>query len=158
MKSLQSLLVLSLFIVAQCAMAQFTDDINSNRPGRSMMAFSVGKSIFQAESGINYVSEDHKALDYKANGLVGEFDIRWGLFFEQLELIAEIQYQNDSYTSASLDKSRSALRKHSLVQNIWFLIRLKTTKKNLMFIVGKRIKNLNGDNYSQQLLFMQVSI
>ena len=50
-------------------MAQFTDDINSNRPGRSMMAFSVGKSIFQTESGINYVSEDHKALDYKANGL-----------------------------------------------------------------------------------------
>jgi hypothetical protein len=76
-----------------------------------MMAFSVGKSIFQAESGINFVSEDHKTLDYKANGLIGEFDIRWGLFFEQLELIAEIQYQNDSYTSASLEKNRSALKK-----------------------------------------------
>ena len=111
MKSLQSILVFGLFIVAQCAMAQFTDDINSNRPGRSMMAFSVGKSIFQAESGINYVSEDHKMLDYKANGLIGEFDIRWGLFFEQLELIAEIQYQNDSYTWGSLEKNRSALKK-----------------------------------------------
>jgi hypothetical protein len=111
MKSLQSLFVLSLFSVAQCAMAQFTDDINSNRPGRSMMAFSVGKSIFQAESGINYVSEDHKALDYKANGLMGEFDVRCGLFFEQLEFIAEIQYQNDNYTSAILEKNRSALKK-----------------------------------------------
>jgi hypothetical protein len=111
MKSLQSLFVLSLFSVAQCAMAQFTDEINSNRPGRSMMAFSVGKSIFQAETGINYVSEDHKTHDYKANGLMGEFDVRWGLFFEQLEFIAEIQYQNDTYTSAILEKNRSALKK-----------------------------------------------
>ena len=97
--------------MAQCTLAQFTDDINSNRPGRSMMAFSVGKSIFQAETGINYVSEDHKTLNYKANGFVGEFDIRWGLFFEQLELIAEIQYQNDTYTSSILEKNRSALKK-----------------------------------------------
>ena len=71
MKSLQSLLVISMFMMAQCTLAQFTDDINSNRPGRSMMAFSVGKSIFQAETGINYVSEDHKTLNYKANGFVG---------------------------------------------------------------------------------------
>ena len=61
--------------MAQCTLAQFTDDINSNRPGRSMMAFSVGKSIFQAETGINYVSEDHKTLNYKANGFVARTDL-----------------------------------------------------------------------------------
>ena len=42
---------------------------------------------------------------------MAEFDLRWGLFFEQLELIGEFQYQNDSYTSDIIDKNRSALKK-----------------------------------------------
>lgn len=111
MKSLVPFFVLILISTCQISFAQFTDDINSNRPGRSMMAFSVGKSVFQTESGLHYVSEDHNTLDYKANGFMAEFDIRWGLFFEQLELIAEFQYQNDSYTSDLIDKNRSALKK-----------------------------------------------
>ena len=111
MKSIQTLFVLILGIMSQISFAQFTDDINSNRPGRSMMAFSVGKSVFQTETGLHYVNEDHNTLDYKASGFMAEFDIRWGLFFEQLELIAEFQYQNDNYTSDLLDKNRSALKK-----------------------------------------------
>ena len=111
MKSLQTLLVLGLLSSFQLTNAQFTDDINSNRPGRSMMAFSVGKSVFQTETGINYVNENHNTLDYKASGFMAEFDLRWGLFFEQLELIGEFQYQNDSYTSEIIDKNRSALKK-----------------------------------------------
>ena len=111
MKSIQTLFVLILGIMSQISFAQFTDDINSNRPGRSMMAFSVGKSVFQTETGLHYVNEDHNTLDYKASGFMAEFDIRWGLFFEQLELIAEFQHQNDNYTSDLLDKNRSALKK-----------------------------------------------
>jgi hypothetical protein len=111
MKSLQSFFIIGLLLAIQFSFAQFTDDINSNRPGRSMMAFSVGKTIIQTESGINYISEDHKALDYKATGLLGEFDVRWGLFFEQLEFIAEVQYQKDTYTKVNFEKDRSALKK-----------------------------------------------
>lgn len=111
MKSIQALFILLFGITSQISFGQFTDEINSNRPGRSMMAFSVGKSVFQTETGLHYVNEDHKTLDYKASGFMAEFDMRWGLFFEQLELIAEFQYQNDSYTSDVLDKNRSALKK-----------------------------------------------
>jgi len=111
MKSIQTLFVLIFGITSQISFGQFTDEINSNRPGRSMMAFSVGKSVFQTETGLHYVNEDHKTLDYKASGFMAEFDMHWGLFFEQLELIAEFQYQNDSYTSDVLDKNRSALKK-----------------------------------------------
>ena len=99
MKSIQALFILLFGITSQISFGQFTDEINSNRPGRSMMAFSVGKSVFQTETGLYYVNEDHNTLDYKASGFMAEFDIRWGLFFEQLELIAEFQYQNDNYTS-----------------------------------------------------------
>ncbi len=111
MKSTQAIFIFILGITSQISLGQFTDEINSNRPGRSMMAFSVGKSVFQTETGLHYVNEDHNLLDYKASGFMAEFDIRWGLFFEQLELIAEFQYQNDKYTSSLLDKNRSALKK-----------------------------------------------
>ena len=110
MKYSKSLLVLFLLIY-QVQFAQFTDEINSNRPGRSMMAFSVGKSVFQTESGLHYVSENHEKLDYSANGFMAELDLRWGLFFEELELIGEFQYQNDSYTSSFIESNRSSLKK-----------------------------------------------
>ncbi len=111
MKSNQILLAVITFFTLQTSFAQFTDEINSNRPGRSMMAYSVGKSIIQTETGLHYVNEDHNTLDYKASGFMAEFDLRWGLFFEELELIAEFQYQNDSYASEIIDKNRSALKK-----------------------------------------------
>ena len=111
MKLHLSILLFILIVSFQNSFGQFTDDINSNRPGRSMMAFSVGKSVFQTEAGVHYVNEDHNLLGYKASGFMGEFDMRWGLLFEQLELIAEFQYQNDTYTSDFIEKERSALKK-----------------------------------------------
>lgn len=99
------------FFVYQVHYAQFTDEINSNRPGKSMMAFSVGKSIIQVETGLNYQNEDHAGLKYDANGFIAELDFRWGLFFEELEFVAELQYQNDKYTSLFESKNRSALKK-----------------------------------------------
>lgn len=107
------ILIVLLVFSFQKQFAQYTDQINSNRPGKSMMAFAVGKSVFQIESGVNYISENHKTLDYKANGFIGEFDIRWGLFFEELEFIAEFQYQNDNqvFNTSGLSVNRSALKK-----------------------------------------------
>ena len=43
-------LVLFLFTSSN-AIAQYTDQINSNRPGMSIGAFSVGKNVFQSELG-----------------------------------------------------------------------------------------------------------
>ena len=36
------------------AVAQYTDQLNSNRPGASIGAFSVGKNVFQSELGFAY--------------------------------------------------------------------------------------------------------
>ncbi|VXB74230.1 conserved exported hypothetical protein [Flavobacterium sp. 9AF] len=105
------ILVFLILFVYQAQYAQFTDEINSNRPGKSMMAFSVGKSIVQLETGLNYQNEDHASLKYDANGFLVDFDLRWGLFFEELEFIAELQYQNDKYNSTFESKNRSALKK-----------------------------------------------
>jgi hypothetical protein len=48
--------------------AQHTDQINSNRPGETY-AFSVGKNVIQVETGIYGIKENHRLLEYDANGL-----------------------------------------------------------------------------------------
>lgn len=110
MKTRQALFVLFFGIIFQISYGQFTDEINSNRPGKSMMAFAVGKTIFQTEMGVNYVSEDHSLLNYTASGFVSELAIRYGAFKEELEFIAEMQYQNDTYKSTFLNKKRNGFK------------------------------------------------
>lgn len=94
---------------------QHTDVINSNRPGESMSAFAVGKTVIQIESGLSYVNEKHSVLDYSASGFGGDFNVRYGFFKEQLETILELNYQNDSYTSDELTKyTRKGLKSSTL--------------------------------------------
>ena len=46
---------LFLFIFSSSILiAQYTDQINSNRPGASIGAFSVGKNVYQSEIGFAY--------------------------------------------------------------------------------------------------------
>jgi len=90
--------------------AQFTDEINSNRPGKSYGAYSVGQSLFQVESGLYYISEDHSLLETKSSGMGVDLQLRWGLFREELEFIADLQYQADRLTTPIGSESRSALR------------------------------------------------
>ena len=71
-------------ILALCSTAfgycQFTDVINSNRPGKSMAAFSVGQSVFQVEGGVFAIKEETKAIKEKGFGLGSEMSIRYGAF------------------------------------------------------------------------------
>ena len=97
-------------LITSIANAQYTDEVNSNRPGKSMMAFSVGKTVIQTEKGVNYISENHDKLNYSAKGYFADLALRWGLFKEELELIAEIQYQKDTYQQYEVTSNRSALR------------------------------------------------
>ncbi len=86
---------------------QHTDEINSNRPGETMSAFAVGKSVIQLESGVYGIKENHSILNYDANGFGIDMTLRWGLFMEKLELIADFQYQYEQVTSPMniIDKS-----------------------------------------------------
>ena len=89
---------------------QHTDQINSNRPGETMSAFSVGKSVIQIEAGIYGIKQNHSLLKYDANGFGLDATLRWGLFMEKLELIADIQYQNEKYTSLFKNSKISDLK------------------------------------------------
>src|SRR5690606_19379088 len=76
----------------------------------SMSAFSVGKSVFQLESGLYGIREDHNLARYNSNGFGVDLDVRYGFFLEQLELIANVKYQYDKFYSPLVDISRSGFR------------------------------------------------
>lgn len=110
MKFTRTLIAGAAFLLAFQASAQFTDVINSNRPGESMSAFSVGKTVIQAETGGYYVSEKYDQSQSETQGWGIDLAVRYGAFFEQLELIAEFQYQNDHVDGVLTDEDRSGFR------------------------------------------------
>ncbi|WP_163399199.1 transporter [Flavobacterium fluviatile] len=110
MLKIKNLLAPVLFFISQLFFAQHTDVINSNRPGETMSAFSVGKSVIQAEVGFYGITEKHDAQNYEASGFGTDFTARWGLFDEKLEFIADIQYQNEKFTTPATTFRKSNLR------------------------------------------------
>ena len=94
--------------------AQYTDVINSNRPGESMSAFSVGKTVFQAEMGLYGLQEKHNLSKYEVNGFGTDLSLRYGAFFDQLEFILDLQYQYDFYTAPLVDITRNGLRQTTI--------------------------------------------
>jgi hypothetical protein len=94
--------------------SQYTDQINSNRPGESMGAFAVGKTIIQVESGIGYLKEKHSLLNTDAKGFTGDLALRYGLFMEQLEVIGNFSYQMDTYTTPIAESKRNGFKNSTL--------------------------------------------
>jgi len=97
MLKIKNLFITSLFLSPQLFFAQYTDVINSNRPGETMSAYGVGKSVIQAELGVYGIKEKHDLLDYDASGFGTDLTIRYGAFLEKLELILDLQYQMENF-------------------------------------------------------------
>lgn len=96
-----TLFILFSFMALQ-GFSQYTDVINSNRPGVSRSAFSVGTNVAQLEVGPYIIKEKRTpAPTYDVSGFGIDFAARYGLFFEELEINIEGTYQNDSKTFAS---------------------------------------------------------
>ncbi len=89
-------LLILLCFVFKLTNAQYTEVINSNRPGVSRSAFSVGTNVIQLEAGPYTVKEEHSLLDYVDSGFGIDFAARYGFLFPQLEVNIEGIYQNDT--------------------------------------------------------------
>lgn len=89
-------LTIVLCIASLIAHAQYTEVINSNRPGASSSAFSVGTNVVQLEAGPFTIKEEHTPLKYDVSGFGADFALRYGLLLPQLEINLEGTYQNDT--------------------------------------------------------------
>lgn len=102
MKSIKSTLIILIFLISNRAFCQYTEVINSNRPGVSRSAFSVGTNVAQFEVGPYILNEKRTPVTaYEASGFGIDFAARYGLLWEQLELNIEGTYQNDTKTYTS---------------------------------------------------------
>ncbi len=97
-KILKKILFTLLFAVPFLGISQYTNVINSNRPGQSVSAFAVGKNVVQAEVGLLYEQQDHSLLNTQSNIWGTEFSLRYGLLFERLEINWEGIFQNQNIT------------------------------------------------------------
>jgi len=118
MRILKSISILILILTYSMSYAQYTEVINSNRPGLSESAFSVGVNVIQFEVGAFTVKEEHVPLEYEVAGFGLDFSVRYGLLFEQLEISLDGAYQNDQITfnsaSVAVERDRSNFRNFTL--------------------------------------------
>jgi hypothetical protein len=101
MQKKQFYFFVTLLLLSFQLQAQYTEVINSNRPGASESAFAVGTNVLQFEAGAFTVKEEHTPLEYDISGFGLDFAVRYGLLFEQLELQVNGTYQNDTQTFTS---------------------------------------------------------
>ncbi len=110
MFKIKNLVTVLFLFISTINYAQHTDQINSNRPGETMSAFSVGKSVIQLETGIYGIRQKHNVLSYDAAGYGLDLTLRWGLFLERLEILADIQYQSEEFNPSLIYPDQSGLK------------------------------------------------
>ncbi len=91
---------------------QYTDQINSNRPGASIGAFSVGKNVVQFEGGTELKSYKHKSYnDSKVNANLFFLSVRYGLLSEKIELTYDGVYEFDKIENLMINPTLIKKRK-----------------------------------------------
>ena len=86
--------------------AQYTDIINSNKPGRSMGAYAVGRKVAQVESDIYYETNKHDLLGLSQENVGLNYMVRYGVWRDQFEIIGDgtLLYSNRSTDGISSGK------------------------------------------------------
>ncbi|SNS36256.1 transporter [Dokdonia pacifica] len=98
-----------LCLIASITMyGQYTETINSNRPGESQGAFSVGTQVLQVETGLDLGNDTHSLLNTDIDITGFNLDLRYGFWKEALEISSFFRYQsnNIAFTTGSSDPRR----------------------------------------------------
>lgn len=111
-------------IISQYSFGQYTEMINTNRPGVSQGAFAVGKNVLQFEAGMSLGKEKHSLLNTETNGLNIDYSIRYGFWKERLEVsfIGDFQSNNITYTNFTPEEKRSVANFKSNTLGLKYLI------------------------------------
>tara|TARA_R110002051_G_scaffold242981_3_gene303132 strand:- start:2402 stop:3451 length:1050 start_codon:yes stop_codon:yes gene_type:complete len=102
---MKNLILIAIFLFSIFTSAQYTDVINSNRPGQSVSAYAVGKNVIQAEFGIGFEHQEHTILLTDSNIWSTELALRYGLLFESLEIYYEGTFQKENINYSSSQSS-----------------------------------------------------
>ncbi len=96
---------LLLLLFVEFAYGQYTEVINSRRPGFSDSPYSIGTKVYQVEGGIfyrnvgNYLyfdTELDRGVSYSATGIGSDIHFRTGQFLEKLEFSLDMAIMQES--------------------------------------------------------------
>lgn len=84
---MKNLLIIFCLLSSYHVFSQYTEVINSNRPGESFGAYSVGNNVLQLETGVAF-GEDNHVLELIPNRAQTDYQyqIRYGILGERLEM------------------------------------------------------------------------
>ncbi|MEO1013544.1 MAG: transporter [Bacteroidota bacterium] len=137
-------LYIILFIFSIHGSAQYTDVINSNRPGRAVSAYAVGKNVAQVEMGLFFEQQDHSQLNTESNIIGTDIALRYGLLFEQLELKWEGTFlnQNINFLNFDTEDSRTDFTRNRVGLKYLIYDRYKDPQRNKPNLYSWRANNL----------------
>lgn len=130
-------LFLLCFLTFSNVSAQYTEMINTNRPGGSQGAFSVGTNVIQVETGFSYGKEKHELLKTETNAFAVDYSIRYGFWKERLEVSAMGEFQSSNVTD-----NRSAISQEYSFSNF----RSNTVGAKYLIYDPYRKRDLEGPN------------
>ncbi len=107
-KPIQKLSIIVCCFLSISMFGQYTETINSNRPGESQGAFAVGTQVIQVETGLDFGNDTHSLLNTDIDITAFNLDLRYGFWKEALEINAFVRYQsnNIAFTSGSASTRR----------------------------------------------------
>ena len=89
------LLLCVLLLSITTTYSQYTEVINSNKPGFSESPYSVGKGVYQFESNLFFRETAIEPTFSRPESFGFDMLFRTSFLSEKLELNAQIRYQND---------------------------------------------------------------
>lgn len=102
------LLVIRFLAISAVVQGQFYETINSSRPGQSIGAYTVGRGVFQIQSGIDNFGYTNDNISSKDRGYLSNTAVRFGLT-DSFEVGAFFEYRNETVTAANYSSSRAGV-------------------------------------------------
>ena len=142
--SLKILGLFSFLLSGYFSWGQYTEVINSNRPGLAVSAYALGSNVLQAEVGLFYEQQDHSRLNTDSEIIGSDFALRYGLYFETLELTYEGTYIRQDITFNNLNQSgvRSDFTRNRIGLKLLVFDPYKDPKRNKPNLYSWRANNL----------------
>lgn len=142
-KHVNLLIMIVLFSLPWLGYSQYTDIINSNRPGLSVSAYAVGTNVLQAEVGIGIEQRDHSRLATESNILGTDISLRYGLIFETLEINYEgtFDHQNKTQLNTGVTITNSDFSRNRLGLKFLIFDPFKDPERNKPNLYSWRANN-----------------
>jgi len=128
------------FGISQLISAQYTDVINSNRPGFSSSPFSVGSNVYQIESGIFYRKSKIKNGFSNPSTIGLNLSFRFSKFKEKLEFNVDLAYAVDRLAFKNISTTYYTIYGFSqaTIGAKYLLYKTKYTDKSVMIRSWKK--------------------